>query len=98
MNNSINWFLLRIKSRDITATASVDYTKVDTSLTFLPSDVLPKTQNVFISTDNKIESDETFELLLETSTDQVTVGDNAITITIIDDDGKAGYNHILILW
>ena len=75
-----------VNSRDLSAIIGSDYSVVSSSITFQPSDTLPKTIAISVLNDNKVEMDETFELLLTTTDNQVTINENKMTITIIDND------------
>jgi hypothetical protein len=74
-------------SNNLLATAGEDYVAVDEQITFLPTDT-QRSLFVTINTDTKVEANENFVLLLSTDADRVVVGDNVMTITITDDDGK----------
>ena len=76
-----------MRSNNLDAIASEDYDVVDQTITFQPSET-QKLLFVNIRTDAKVENNEQFILLLTTDDNGVTIGDNSMTITIRDDDGK----------
>ena len=84
------WFVtfFSVNSKDVSADGS-DFTLPPTSITFQPDDNLLKTVNISIAIDDKVELDEKFELMLTTNDNQVIINDNKMTITIVDNDGRA---------
>ena len=80
----------RIESNNHLAISGKDYTAVNETITFLPND----TQRLLFVTvlpDEIVEDDEDFVLVLSTDSGAITVGDRAMNISIIDDDGKNEY-------
>lgn len=71
------------------ATAGVDYSPVSGVLTFAPGETL-KTITIPILDDNIIEGNETFGLLLTNVVGSVALGQATSTVTIVDNDFRAG--------
>lgn len=77
----------RVQSVGLTAQSPSDFTAIDTTVTFQPSETT-RIVTVLIDDDNRIENDEIFVLNLSTDDNQVVINDNEIRITISDNDGK----------
>ena len=77
----------RVQSVGLTAQSPSDFTAIDTTVTFQPSETT-RTVTVLINDDNRIENDEIFVLNLSTDANQVVINDDEIRITISDNDGK----------
>ena len=77
----------RVQSVGLTAQSPSDFTAIDTTVTFQPSETT-KTVAVLIDDDNRVENDEIFILNLSTDDNQVVINDDEIRITISDNDGK----------
>ena len=71
-----------------TATAGLDYTAINTILTFNPG-VLTQTVSIPILNDSLLENSETLALTLSDPVNAVVVGTNPIIITIEDDEEPA---------
>ena len=67
--------------------AGSDYTPINTTLTFTPSDSSEQCGNVIILQDNILEDPENFFVHLATSDDDVKLLYNYSTVTILDNDG-----------
>lgn len=81
--------MVTVTSTDGTATtADNDYTAVNTTLNFLPSDTYPNTQNVSVSItgDDTIEADEILTLDLVVTSGTADAGTAIHTLTISNDD------------
>ncbi|XP_028399458.1 uncharacterized protein LOC114522881 [Dendronephthya gigantea] len=77
-----------LESFNLLAVAASDFTAVDSTVTFQPSES-KKLVSVFITNDDLIENDETFLLRLSTDDNQVKINDNQMTIKILDNDEAA---------
>ena len=78
---------VRVQSVGLTAQSPSDFTAIDTTVTFQPSETT-RTVAVLIDDDNRVENDEIFILNLSTDDNQVVINDDEIRITISDNDGK----------
>ena len=78
---------VRVQSVGLTAQSPSDFTAIDTTVTFQPSETT-RTVTVLIDDDNRVENDEIFVLNLSTDDNQVVINDDEIRITISDNDGK----------
>lgn len=79
--------LYSVESFDISASAGSDYTAVNTSVTFGPTDT-KQTVAVLITNDDLVENSEQFRLHLSTDDGQVKTNDDEMIITITDSDCK----------
>ena len=77
---------LMIISRDGSANAPGDYSKLMLTKLFFESDRNRLCINVTIVDDFSLEDDETFSLLLTSTDNAVVLGVNITSVTIIDDD------------
>jgi hypothetical protein len=81
-------FFFSVSTQADSATGNVDYITKTESVTFQPSEVL-RTVDFTILDDQGIEEGESFKVVLNAVSSQVTLGSiNEHTINIIDDDCK----------
>jgi hypothetical protein len=101
---------VRVQSRDGTAVAGVDYTAVDTTVTFADGDSAPKSVTLTIANDTVDEPDETLYLTLTVQAGDAVRGSTYETLVTIKDDDvspptsapkatlSSVYRHLHIDW
>ncbi|MFZ0254210.1 MAG: Calx-beta domain-containing protein [Gammaproteobacteria bacterium] len=77
---------VRVTSSDGTAVGGVDYTPVDTTLTWADGDAAPKTFSVPILQDSVVEPDKTLGLTLSEASGATLGSPSTATLTITDDE------------
>lgn len=83
-------------TQDVTATAGSDYTAISGSVTFNPGQTT-KTVTVTVAGDLVAEPDETFNLLLSTTTRGCTIETPTVTGTILNDEADTpGYQVTVV--
>ena len=70
--------------------AGSDYTPINTTLTFTPSDSSEQCEYIIILQDSILEDPENFLVHLDTSDEDVKLQYNYSTVTILDNDGTKG--------
>jgi hypothetical protein len=109
-NGSDGEVTVRVQSRDGSAVAGVDYTAVDTTVTFADGDTAPKAVTVSIVNDTADEPDETLYLSMTVQSGGAERGATyELLLTIVDDDEappaiapkavlSSAYRHLRFDW